>query len=378
VKKITTLITFLFFLPCSAHMACSQPAENPTSFQPFSSDSPWNHPIGSGAIYQTVSNIDTLFPCINYDNRWTSALYFANTSDRVGNLYFSNNTWGLLNQGMPNVGNPADVEVSLRASAFPAPLYPANQYSTVAPGSSDPIWPTDYHKATDSYYERSFHIPEGARPSPDADGLISIHQPNGWVLDAYAAIVLANGDIVCMMASFVDSKGKGTGWSNGRRASMLPSFAGVIRQGELSSGDIKHALACLASPTLLREEARWPAFSFDMRAGYSGSLPMGALLAIPPDTNIERLSLTAKGKVLARALQDYGMYIVDRCGSGGLIVLADLNATDIRWQGSDGDLQIIRRYLRWVSNNSETSPGGGGTPRRSDGSVPISLRVVEE
>jgi hypothetical protein len=345
-------------------IACCRPAEGtrPTGparvrpFPLFSEDSPWRHRIGSGALHVAVPQLESVTLCINYDDRWTSALYAATPSDRTGTLYFSMDTWSMLHRGMPNAGNPPDVENSLRMRASPEPLYPANPYSTVVAGSADPVWPMDYHRAIDPYYSRTFSIPGGARPSPDSDGYISVLQPNGWVLDAYAAVVLANGDIVCMMASYVDSAGKGTGWSNGRRASMLPSFAGLIRPGELSSGAIPHVLAGMASPTLLREEARWPAWAFDMRAGYSGSLPMGALLAIPGTVDIGQLPLTAQGKVLARCLQDFGMYIVDRCGNGGLIVLADLNAPDIRWKGSDQDLQIIKRYLHWVSNNSESSP----------------------
>jgi len=342
--------------------ACAKIVTSPIPFRPFNSESPWNHPLGSGALYQEVDGIDSLTLCMNYDDRWTSALYSARTTDRIGNLYFTNDTWELLSQGLPNVGNSPEIENSLRARSSMVPLYPANQYSTVVPGSPDPVWPPDYHKVTDPYYSRSFYIPEGACPSPDTDGFISILQPNGWVLDAYAAIVLSNGDIVCMMASYVDSRGSGTGWSNGRRASMLPSFAGIIRNGEISTGGIKHALAGLISPTLLKEEAQWPAVAFDMNAGYSGSRPMGALLAIPPEIEVDRLGLTSKGKVLARALQEFGIYIVDRCGPGGLIILADLNAKDIHWKGSARDFQIIKRHLRWVSNNSEATPGGGGPP----------------
>lgn len=353
-KSVLASLLFVHFI---AGAACAKKAADPSSFfQPFSIDSPWNKPLGSGAVYQEVSGIDTITLCMNYDDRWTSALYFANTTDRIGNLYFSNDTWLLLDQGIPNIGNSADMEDWLRKHSSTEPLYPANQYSTVVPGSPDPVWPPDYHKVTDPYYSRSFYIPEGVRPSPDTDGFISIHQPNGWVLDAYSAIVLSNGDIVCMMAGYVDSKGSGTGWSNGRRASMLPSFAGIIRNGEISTGKIRHALAGMISPTLLKEEAQWPAVAFDMNAGYSGSLPMGALLAIPPEINVDRLGLTSKGNVLARALQDFGMYVVDRCGSGGLIIMADLNAKDIRWKGSAKDFQIIKHHLRWVANNSEANP----------------------
>jgi hypothetical protein len=336
--------------------------DNPKDFrlQPFSANSPWNYPIGSKAIYEVIPGLPDLSIGLNYDGRWTTAIYSANENDRVGKLYFNQETWQLLDGGMKNRGNPPRVEERLRSKSSPDPL-PANPYSTVIPGSSEPVWPADYHKADAFYYSRTFRIPPSAYPSPDSDSLIAIYQPNGWVLDAYGAIVLSNGDIVCMAVSYIDARGEGTGWSNGRRASMIPSFAGLIRDGEITSGAIRHALACQMSPTVLREEAMWPAYAFDMNASYSGSIPMGALLAVPPQVNINNLGLTAQGKVLALAMQNFGVYIVDRGGSGGMTLLADLKARDIRWKDWQNDLNVIKPYLKWVSNNSATNLGGGGT-----------------
>ena len=114
--------------------------------------------------------------------------------------------------------------------------------------------------------------------------------------------------------------------------------------------------------TILKEAAQWPAVCWDTNAGYSGTLPMGALLAIPQSVNINSLGLTPQGLILARAMQNYGLYVADRGGSGGMTILAELKATDVRWTGQSNDLNIIKQNLKWVSNNSATTPGGGGTP----------------
>jgi hypothetical protein len=92
---------------------------------------------------------------------------------------------------------------------------------------------------------------------------------------------------------------------------------------------------------------------------------MGSLLAIPPEVDISTLGLSSRGKVIARAAQDYGIYIGDRGGTGGMTLLADLNATDIRWSEMWNDLQIIKNSLKWIANNAENAKGGGGTPRRA-------------
>lgn len=357
---LALIVSLLFWAGGAGH---AQEARDQTRY-PFTSNSPWNHAIGSNAVYREVPGLNRLTLGLNYHDRWTCAVYVGRKTDRVGRLYFRSDLWRKLHQGLPNSGNPAAVEENLRRGARQTPPWPANYYSTVIPGSSTASWPRDFHRATDYYYSPTFYIPAGATPSPDSDGLMAIFQPNGWVLDCYATVVLANGDIVCGMASYVNARGEGTGWSNGRRASMLPSFAGLIRDGEITSGDIRHALVCQMSRLALQEDAMWPAYAWDTNARYRGTLPMGALLAIPGDVNVNALPLTPKGKVLAQALQNYGVYVADRGGDGGMTILAELKARDIRWPGQDNDLNIIKNHLRWVSNNSPGNRGGGGKPRK--------------
>ena len=95
---------------------------------------------------------------------------------------------------------------------------------------------------------------------------------------------------------------------------------------------------------------------------------MGALLAIPPSVDIDALGLSTYGKVIARAAQDYGVYVVDRGGSG-ITFLAEYGDPDIqlgraqRRAGMVAGLEIIRNQLQRVTNNSTTNRGGGGTPR---------------
>ncbi len=373
-KKIFQLIIIICVLSSLGQFSMAQMA-----MRPFSNTSPWNHPIERNAVYKEVKEMVGISLGLNY-NEWTCGFYTAKNSDGTGTLYFQNDMWNILKHGV-NIGkmyykvyndsNLPIVEAYLRANAHPLPYrpnttipWPANFYSTITPGSSDPSWPKAVVlQASKAYFSNTFYIPEGAVPSPDVDGLIAILQPNGMTLDCINAVVCSNGDIVCSMASYVDTSGEGTGLSNGRRASLIPSFAGLIRDGEISSGDIKHALVCLMSATVLKEEALWPAFAWDTNAGYTGSLPMGALLAIPRDINIESIGLTANGKCLAKALQNYGVYVADRGGPGGMSLLAELNARDLRWSGWLQDLNIIIPYLKWVVNNSPLNRGGGGEKR---------------
>jgi hypothetical protein len=340
---------------------------------PFTRRSPWNHPIGSAAHYRAVSGLSSLPLGINYDDRWTSSVVLASNSNPLARVRFtstweSTSSFAFLSGGGLNCGNSAAVEQQLLANApGTTPPKDGNYYST---RSTTGAWvmPDDYHRAGEDWRD-TFRLPPGSCPSPDPDGLMAVIQPDGWALDVYAGVVVAGPYVVTTMASYIDTAGDGTGWWSGRRASMLPSFAGLIRHGEINSGRIPHALAALAPQSLLKRAYAWPAYAFDRESNYTGTLPMGALLAIPASVDVDTLGLSWRGRVLARAAQDYGIYLVDRGGSG-LTILAELGNAEIRWSRSGSeladwqDLEIIGNHLQWVDNNSAGAIGGGGSPRQ--------------
>jgi hypothetical protein len=373
-KSFLAGLLLFFFANCQAFGQSLPTPKRDWRYWPFSSTSPWNHPIGSGARYSTVKGLSSLWAGVNWDGKWTSSVVIATESDPLVNVRYNRSphgpfsNWYFLYEGGSVCNNSSTVERNLLNSSTPTLDMDGNYYSTIAKDSQTVILPSDYHRARQNYRGVA-RLPKGACASPDTDGLMAVFQPDGWVLDMYNAVNLSTGDLVTAMASYVDAKGDGTGWWNGRRASMVPSFAGLIRKGELASGRIPHALAVQISATALKNEAVWPASAFDLRSGYSGTLPMGALLAIPPKVNIDSLKLSPRGKIIARAAQDYGIYIVDRGGTGGITLLGELGITELDWPASGNetaaweDLQVIKNNLRWVTNNTSRTPGGGGTPR---------------
>jgi len=169
----------------------------------------------------------------------------------------------------------------------------------------------------------------------------------------------------------------------GTRAYGGSGIAGTVRAGETTTpGGIRHVLAAIVHTKDLNRYGPggkpyvWPATSADTGAFYgtTGNVYMGSLLAIPPGININALPLqTAQARELARALQDYGVYIVDTHGGaeGELRLVLHPNATpDVGgWNSSlrtaiAADMRIVLELLQVVTNNSPTSVGGGGTPRR--------------
>jgi hypothetical protein len=342
-------------------------------YWPFSQTSPWNQPIGSSASYVFVPGLSSLVAGLNYNAVWTSSIVIASNTDPSAAILFDpptgpNSVRKFLTNGGKTCGNTPAQDSQLKSASSSTLPFPANYYSTLStPNTNLWVLPANYQPASLNYQSAAY-LPAGACPSQDTDAEMAVFQPNGLVLDSYATVVTSDGVIVTSMASYVDAKGDGTGASNGRRASMVPSFAGLIRDGEISAGHIPHALAAMAPRTILQTSAVWPAAAFDRSSNYTGTLPMGSLLAIPATIDLTTLGLSPQGLTIAHAAQDYGVYVVDS-GGGGFTFLAELGDPEIRWDGTATtppwwrDVQIILNNLQRVANNTASTPGGGGIPR---------------
>ena len=124
-------------------------------------------------------------------------------------------------------------------------------------------------------------------------------------------------------------------------------IAGLIRQGELTHG-IPHALAAAIDPKAHNRNGPggkafvWPASSADGDSstayGTTGNLFMGTLVAIPPSVDLGELGLRGPEMEIARALQDYGAYVVEL----GRLQLPVVCRTQGQGRGGSG-----RRRTRW-------------------------------
>lgn len=203
----------------------------------------------------------------------------------------------------------------------------------------------------------------------------------------------------------------GTGTTGAHGGSRLSTLGGTLRLGELrpNTPPPRHALKldvdtrvvfpkCSRTNTNLPACYRWPAETADSGADGGGNysygklaqsnvstaMSMGALLALPPDVDINNMQLeTAVAKQLAWTLQNYGTYIVDSSGgsnyfwgveTGPAGNFADQFKSDWGFDfaqynkgGSTAwvrDMQRIIVKLKVVVNNGPSSIGGGGTPRQ--------------
>ncbi len=283
---------------------------------PFASDSPWNLPVGSEALFSAV------------DSPQTQDLLAGHAVIHAGQ-------WGM-------------------------PLYRA------AP--NDP-----WVNVRDEENRRAFHVqvPRDARPDPMGDGHLFIGDPEGrFVLEMYRARRLPDGNVVARRAFRVDLHGPGMFLRDGRfpgvRAMDASGMGGVLRAWELHAGHIGHALTFLLPYSRLKHGPVWPSSREDFWGfrDYSGHVPIGTLVAIPGWVHVDDLSLSVAGLTLAHALQDYGAYCDDSVGTDGLVLTAEGEAEGMaELAAMRRDFPVIRTALRVVENNTTTSPGGGGVPR---------------
>jgi hypothetical protein len=87
-------------------------------------------------------------------------------------------------------------------------------------------------------------------------------------------------------------------------------IGGLIRLDEWKGGEIDHALA-MAIPDIKRNAIVWPATRSDGDYGGLNAIPMGTRLRIDPALDVESLSMSPAGKMIARAAQRYGIVIRD-------------------------------------------------------------------
>ncbi len=139
------------------------------------------------------------------------------------------------------------------------------------------------------------------------------------------------------------------------RASGFPLVAGLIFVDEIRTGRIDHAL-CFAYDHCRSGLFVPPASTSQvtqLEAIDSRGIPMGGRIQLDPAWDVEHSALSPAGKVIARALQEYGAYCGDYAGAN-VLYAENSPAAVAAWQGllSEEDLaqvftpDFIRRHFR--------------------------------
>ena len=170
------------------------------------------------------------------------------------------------------------------------------------------------------WFEDNIPIPEGVWPDPEDDAHMLLVDPvKRLTWDFYNAKRSGNGQ---WQASGFDS------WSldsvgyyeeltlKSTRGAGFPLIAGLIRPEQIEAGLINNALVC-ATP-INRKTASDASYEFCKPASRTDGkgigteyIPEGARLQLNPNIDINTLELSREAKVIARAMQKYGMYVGD-------------------------------------------------------------------
>ncbi len=159
-------------------------------------------------------------------------------------------------------------------------------------------------------------IPKRARPDPSGDGSMAIIDPRTSCEYDFWQARRGRSGWSASWGNATESDGPGVfpkGLSARGSGFALP--AGVIWPQELAAGHIDHALIFSYSWPSGRGAVP-PATESDGRSGRAGAIPEGARLQLDPRLDLRSLHLTGYERTIARALQEYGMYLADWGGPG--------------------------------------------------------------
>jgi hypothetical protein len=169
-------------------------------------------------------------------------------------------------------------------------------------------------------------IPARTRPAAGSDAQVVIVNPatgdewGAWMLRADGSGYRAeNAYHYNVRWSGVPPRAS-DGQPFGSRGAGVPYLAGLVRPCEIRRGRIDHALAfAYDSPSPAH---RYPATKSDGTGSGSGALPEGTRLQLNPRLSAVRIrSWGCRGAclVVARALQRYGMFVIDSSGHAKLM-----------------------------------------------------------
>jgi hypothetical protein len=155
-----------------------------------------------------------------------------------------------------------------------------------------------------------FRIPDAARPSSGSDAHLAVVDGDRE-LDLWRARRAPDGSWRAAAAVVSPVPGSGVAGPIAADAAGFVLSAGVVRADELRRGQIAHALV-FTTPHVRRGHVP-PAVHGDGLRGDADAMPMGTHIQLDPDLDVHDLPRTAR--VVARALQTYGAYLVDTGGS---------------------------------------------------------------
>lgn len=205
---------------------------------------------------------------------------------------------------------------------------------------------TSDHDIKRTYTVTGVPIPSGAQPGKDTDGRMII-------IDTvtYTEYNISNAQRTATgwqsgTVSVYNILWDGTPIGHSSRGSGIPAMAGLLRPWEIRHGRIEHALAFGYKET--SERCVFPASKADGDSMQPFAIPQGARLQLDPsltEVDFDQMGLSPTAKIIARALQEYGMILVDTSGSFKMYLEDLINNPFAIEQWTDPELNLTKESL---------------------------------
>jgi hypothetical protein len=188
-------------------------------------------------------------------------------------------------------------------------------------------------------WNKNVPIPPEAQPAVGYDGhMVIISHDRRYAWDFYQARRESDGTLSTSRIKRWDLTGDGIDqpytWG-GCRVAAVPLLHGLITYDEIQRGYINHALAFVTESAKRGSPGVYPSVTPNNGENdREWALWLGFRLQLDPDVDIESLGLNRIGKIIAKAMQEYGMIFVENGGLYNNSVFAeDLeHRKDISWE----------------------------------------------
>jgi len=192
-------------------------------------------------------------------------------------------------------------------------------------------------------------IPDYAAPDPEGDAEMTIIDTiNGCMYDFWQARNTNSG----WKASWANALPIGSDgiYPKGLscRGAGFALLQGLIWPQEISNAYIDHALE-FTYPYCKSGGPVPPATETDGTGINSSDLPEGARLQLNPNLNLDSLGLTPYEKIIAKALQEYGMILGDDGGGIEIEAVSPISSKINPWQGLLPDSDYVNLNLIPIS-----------------------------
>lgn len=250
-------------------------------------------------------------PVMSVASRWDASVYYVQT---LYNMHLPEDTADRLNYNMSSDRHAVFIDDTLKAAVH-------------------------MYKVTPPSLEFEYDIHDGRLPGYDIRGRAS--------------------------GAMSDLTGIGADGLSGAYASKVPSDGMTIKSNEIKNSDtmINHAISAAINPVMYG--VVYPAITSDCGgvndASNFGAVPEGGLIQLDKDIDLDSLynsgKLSLPGYKILKAMQEYGMYNVDRTGSSkgyGVMMYTSTNSNDwINESDSSFNVPYKNNAQGYSSVNSE-------------------------